>query len=233
MNITVIMGTSARGCTFAMKEQLLSSLGSGHSVTEFVLPEACPVFCTGCKSCFFKDISACPHAEYVMPIWESFLAADLIVFCTPTYVFHAPAQMKALLDHLGKKWMAHSPDQAMFSKQAVVITNAIGQGMGKTVKDIKDSLDFWGVARTYSIAQALFQSDWKLVSDKCKAAIKRKCDRVAKRVNSAKKVKPRLKIRGIFFVMKMAHKMINKTELKAGRPSTADYIYWKEQEWIK
>jgi Multimeric flavodoxin WrbA len=232
MNITVIMGTSARGCTFAMKEQFLFSMGSGHSVTEFVMPDACPVFCTGCKVCFHKDITACPHAEYTVPIWESIVAADLLVFCVPTYVFHAPAQVKAQLDHFGKKWMAHSPDKEMFSKKAVIITNAIGQGMGKTAKDIKDSLDFWGVARTYTITQALFQADWKLVSDKRKAAIKRKCDRVAKRVKPIKKVKPRLKIRGLFFVMKMSQKMINKSELKAGRPSTADYIYWKEQGWL-
>jgi hypothetical protein len=76
--------------------------------------------------------------------------------------------------------------------------------MGKTVKDIKDSLDFWGVARTYVIKQALFQGKWELISAKRKAAIAKKCAKVARKLQSAKNIKPHLKIRGIFFIMKMA-----------------------------
>jgi len=32
--------------------------------------------------------------------------------------------------------------------------------------------------------------------------------------------------------MKMAQKMINKGETKAGRPQTADYLYWKKNGWF-
>jgi len=232
MNITVINGTEIRGCTFAMKEQFLTAMGDGHSVTEYFLPKDCPVFCTGCKTCIAKGISACPHAEYTVPIWENILSADLLVFVSPTYVFHTTGQMKALLDHFAPKWIPHSPDSAMFHKQAVVITNAIGQGMGKTVKDIKDSLDFWGVARTYVITKALFQGKWELVSDKRKTAIAKQCAKIAKKVKTTKKIKPRLKIRGIFFIMKMAQKIIDKTERKAGRERTKDYLHWKENGWL-
>jgi len=97
MNITVINGTEQRGCTFAMKEEFLTAMATGHSVTEYFLPRDCPAFCTGCKACFFKDISVCPHRTHTVPIWESILAADLLVFTSPTYVFHVTAQMKALL----------------------------------------------------------------------------------------------------------------------------------------
>ena len=90
-----------------MKEMFLSSIGSGHDITEFYLPRDCPVFCTGCKKCFYADISVCPHSEYTVPIWESILEADLLVLTSPTYVFHVTAQMKALLDHFATKWMAH------------------------------------------------------------------------------------------------------------------------------
>ena len=232
MNITVINGTEIRGCTFAMKNEFLAAMGDGHAVTEHTLPKDCPVFCTGCKTCVAKGIAACPHAQYTVPIWESIVSADLLIFVSPTYVFHTTGQMKAMLDHFALKWMPHSPDAAMFHKQAVVITNAIGQGMGKTMNDIKDSLDFWGVARTYSMTQALFQGKWELVSGKRKAVISKKCSKLAKKVKSAENVKPRLKIRGIFFIMKMAQKMINKGELKAGRPLTSDYLYWEKNGWL-
>ncbi|MDR1821047.1 MAG: NAD(P)H-dependent oxidoreductase [Oscillospiraceae bacterium] len=232
MKITVINGTEQRGCTFAMKEQLLASLGGGHTVTEYFLPRDCPIFCTGCKTCFYKDLSACPHAQYTVPIWESIMDAELLVFTSPTYVFHATAQMKALLDHYGKNWMAHSPQAPMFRKQAVIITNAIGQGMDKTVRDIKDSLDFWGVARTYVIKQALFQPQWEQVTKKRKAAIMARCEKTAARITSRKRVTPTVKIKALFTVMRIAQGMIDKSERRAGREHTADYLHWQKNGWL-
>jgi len=215
-----------------MKDMFVAAMGAGHSVTEFFLPRDCPVFCTGCKACFFQDISVCPHREYTVPLWESILAADLLVLTSPTYVLHLTGQMKAFLDHFGSKWMAHSPEKAMFRKQAVVITNAIGQGMNKTAKDIQDSLDFWGVAHTYLIKQALLQAEWKNVDDKLKAELRRRCARVAEKIKPKEQVRPRLKIKGLFFIMRFAQKMIDKSERKAGREQTKDYLHWKEQGWI-
>jgi hypothetical protein len=114
----------------------------------------------------------------------------------------------------------------------VIITNAIGQGMGKTARDIKDSLDFWGVAKTYVIKQALLQAKWPDISDKRKAAIENKCRKVAAQVNKSGPAKPRLKIKGLFFIMKTAHRMIDKSEIKAGREHTADYTYWQQNGWF-
>ncbi|MCL1965432.1 MAG: hypothetical protein FWF69_10335 [Firmicutes bacterium] len=32
--------------------------------------------------------------------------------------------------------------------------------------------------------------------------------------------------------MKMAQKMINKSETRAGRPQTTDYLYWEKNGWL-
>jgi multimeric flavodoxin WrbA len=227
VKIVVINGTEQSGCTYRMKEMFLDMIGRDNEITEYLLPKDCPVFCTGCKACFFEDISVCPHKEYTVPIWTDISDSDLLVFTSPTYVFHVTAQMKALLDHFGTKWMAHSPEPQMFTKRAVIITNAIGQGMGNVIKDIKDSLDFWGVARTYVLKQALFQIKWDLVSDKRKAKIQTKCGRIAAKAKSEKKVRPTLKVRALFFIMRFAQQRIDKSERKAGRERTTDYLHWK------
>jgi len=232
MNITIINGTEQKGCTFSMKEEFLSAMGDGHNITEYYLPRDCPEFCTGCKACFFRDISVCPHSRYTMPIWESIVTADLLIFTSPTYVFHVTAQMKALLDHFATKWMAHSPEKPMFRKQAVIITNAIGQGMKKTARGIKDSLDFWGVARVFIIKQPLFQAKWELVSEKTKTALTAKCKRAAAKITKRKCVKPGIKVKCLFYVMKIAQTMIDKSERKAGRERTKDYLHWKENGWL-
>lgn len=232
MRITVINGTEQKGCTYQMKEQFLDAIGRNNKIVEFYLPAACPVFCTGCKACYYRDISVCPHREYTVPIWEAISASDVLVFTSPVYVFHATAQMKALLDHYGTKWMSHSPEKQMFSKQAVIITNAAGAGMNNVAKDIGDSLRYWGVARIFTVKQALFESRWELVSAKRKAAIKRQCEKAGVRLKASKTVRPGIACKARFYIMRIAQKMINKSQLKAGQPETKDYAYWKQNGWL-
>jgi hypothetical protein len=105
--------------------------------------------------------------------------------------------------------------------------------MGKTTKDIKDSLDFWGVARTHVIQQALFSAKWEDVLEKRRVAVTAQCGKIAKKVLSAKRVTPRLKIKALFTVMKLSQGMIDKGERKAGRGHTADYLHWQSTGWLK
>ena len=56
--------------------------------------------------------------------------------------------------------MVHQPNGLMFHKQALVITTAAGAGMRSTIKDVKDSLDFWGVGRVYAYKKAVAAAEW-------------------------------------------------------------------------
>lgn len=232
MKICVLNGTQLKGCTWNMKEMFLRSMGEGHEVTEYDLPKDCPEPCLGCKQCVIKSIDLCPHARYSIPIWKSMLESNLIVITSPTYVFHLTGQLKTLLDHFASKWMVHSPEAPMFTKQAVIITNCIGMGSKNVVREIKDSLDFWGVARTYAIRQGLMEADWNKVAPDIKEKIRQACDKVSEKVHSRKIVTPRLRIRIIFTGARFSQKMIDRQQHTKGNPQTKDYLYWKENGWL-
>ena len=71
--------------------------------------------------------------------------------------YHIARAMKSFLDHYGYMWMAHRPEDVMFKKQALCVATAAGAGMKSTIKDMADSLFFWGVAKTYKIGFHLLE----------------------------------------------------------------------------
>ena len=50
-------------------------------------------------------------------------------------------------------------------KQALIVTSAAGGGMKSTVKDIKDSMNYWGVGRTHYITQGVWGYYWNNMPD--------------------------------------------------------------------
>jgi hypothetical protein len=62
--------------------------------------------------------------------------------------------MKVFLDHFANMWVVHRPEEKMFKKQGVVIATAAGPVYAKTLGEMKDSLDFWGVFATYTLDSA-------------------------------------------------------------------------------
>ena len=122
MKIVVINGQTHKGTTHHISHMLTDALGG--EVTEFFLPRDFGAFCVGCAQCIRKDEALCPHAEALAPITAAMDAADVLIFSTPVYVYHATGQMKALLDHYGWRWIIHRPEPSMFKKQAVVLTTA-------------------------------------------------------------------------------------------------------------
>lgn len=147
LKITMIHGQNHIGSTCQIGRMLAGKIGG--EVTEFFLPRDFGSFCTGCTTCFMKDEKKCPHYEKLEPITKAMDEADVLIFTSPVYVYHATGPMKAFLDHYGYRWMVHRPEEKMFRKQAVCIATAAGGGMKSTIKDMADSL-FSGAYRKYT-----------------------------------------------------------------------------------
>ncbi|HWP80690.1 MAG TPA: flavodoxin family protein [Candidatus Acidoferrum sp.] len=230
MRILAITGTEVKGCTYRMKEIFLDSLREGNEIVEYVLPRDCPKFCSGCKVCFLKSEHSCPHAEFVMPIWEGMLSADLLVFASPTYALRTTGQMKALLDHLCSHWMAHRPDERMFHKKAVILTNAIGPLYRGPQRDIATSLLWLGVTDIKRVGTGLYEGViLDELSEKRRAVITGKLKKLARRYKRPYTARKGLKVRAIFAFTRKLHQDMARKE----KVLSADNQHWLDRGWIK
>ena len=223
MKTVIIHGQSHMGSTYHIAHKLAEKIGG--EITEFFLPRDFGGICLGCTNCFVDSEKKCPHYESLSPITQAMDAADVIILASPVYVYHATGAMKVFLDHYGYRWMVHSPEGSMFRKQGVCIATAAGAGIKSTLKDMADSLFFWGVARIYQYGLGVAATDWDGVSAKKKAAIDKKTTAIAKKIASRNgKVNPGLKTKGMFYIMRMMQK---------NGWNSRDVEYWKAQGWTE
>lgn len=223
LKTVIIYGQNHKGSTYQIAHGLAEKIGG--EITEFFLPGDFGEFCVGCNTCFNETETKCPHYRKLAPITESVDEADVIILASPVYVYHASGAMKAFLDHYGYRWMVHSPEESMFRKQGVCICTAAGAGMKSTLKDMSDSLFFWGIARIYKYGKAVAAVNWEGVSENKKRAIDQEMTALAEKIVSRSgKVRPGFKTRGLFFLMHlMQRKGFN----------ARDAEYWKQKGWTK
>lgn len=225
MRITAVYGTLRKGCTYSIAQEVIRQF-DGAEVQEIFLPKDLPEFCISCMKCFTGSKGTCSHDEYTAPIREKLLWADLIVLTSPVYAYHVSGQMKVFLDHFANMWMVHRPEKAMFSKQGLVISTASGPVYSHTLKEMKDSLDFWGVAKTYKLGGALFEADWDNVPLKVKKGLIKKAYKTATKIlRNNGRANPSFRVRKWFYISRLMQKYI-----KANPPDAA---YWEEQGWTQ
>jgi multimeric flavodoxin WrbA len=230
MKITVINGTPQKGVTYHMKEMFLDHMRDGNDIAEFS-PADMPSFCVGCKNCFLRGEQLCPHFAKTMPIWEAMLESDLLVFAYPVYALRAPASIKSLLDHLCVRWMVHRPEERMFSKTAVILTNSVGAPNGSAQKDVKTSLSWMGVSAVYTCGAGMMGDVlWDSISAEHVNMLRHKTDKLYRKVRN---LKPRrhmaLRERAEFFICKRLHQ----TTLKSEETPSLDNQHYLDRGWIK
>lgn len=223
MKTVIIHGQSHKGSTYNIARQLAEKIGG--DISEFFLPRDFDEFCLGCTTCFVKGKEHCPHFEKLHPITEELNSADVIILASPVYGYHATGAMKAFLDHHCYMWMAHRPEEGMFKKQAVCIATAAGAGTKSTIKDMKDSLYFWGVPRIYKLGLAVAAVDWDGVSQKKKAKIENETSKLSDKIRKNNgNVKPGLKLKITFAIMRLV-------QIHGWNP--LDMEYWRDKGWTE
>lgn len=230
MKITVIYGIAHKGSTWNAVQQILDGFDrfGQNERTEYFLPDAMPHFCRGCYTCFLKGEGYCPHADSVQPIADSLLAADVIVLASPVYGLDVTGSMKAFLDHLCYLWISHRPAPRMFRKVGIVVTTTGGAGLFHTAKTMRQSLQFWGIKRVFTLRQVVSALKWDEVPDKNKRAVAVKAKKIAESAAHAlgriEKLHGPLLIRFLFAMMRGMQKKNAWNE--------TDRAHWEKQGWL-
>ena len=224
MKIVMINGQNHKGSTYNIGRMLAEKFGSGADIVEFFLPRDLNHFCLGCYTCV-EDDSKCPFYEEKNRIMTEVEEADVLIFTTPTYCMRASAPMKSFIDLTFNYWMSHRPRKCMFSKKAVVISTAAGTGAKKAVKDVSTALFNWGVPCIIEYGISVQAMNWAGVNDKKKQKIEKDMAKIAGRISRKKQVKPGMKSKAMFSLMRMMQ--------KAGFGSgEADKSYWETRGWL-
>ncbi|MGN0658399.1 MAG: flavodoxin family protein [Emergencia sp.] len=222
MKTVIIHGQSHEGSTCMIAREVARK--AGGQIQEFFLPRDFDQPCSGCFTCFNRDLTACPHYGKLELMEKAILDADLLIFASPVYVYHATGQMMSFLDHFGTWWVVHRPRPEMSRKQAVVISTAAGGGMKSTAKDMADSLQMWGVRKVYRLGVGVQAVRPDEIPDRIMKKIHSKTDRIAAQIRKNEgKRGCNVRARKWFYVMRFAHRHFP--------PAEPDYGYWQEKGW--
>jgi len=227
MKIAIFHGSPRKGNTYRATGIFLDELRKCGDVelTEFSLPSALPVFCTGCQFCLGGPRENCPHAAYVTPIYEAIMAADALIFTTPHYgACSMSAGMKTLLDHLDFFTMNISPRAEIFERKAFIITTAAGSAAA--AGPIKKFLKNWGINRVYTLGIRMFSNKWDGMTAARRRKSEKKLRRAARGFYRGTKRRPYLSTVAMYYVFRL----IVKKFIGQGNYS---YEYWEEKGYFR
>ena len=222
MKITLIHGQNHKGSTYHIGKLLAEQFGNSD-IQEFFLPKDLEHFCMGCYQCIENE-EKCPFYNEKNRIMQAIEAADLLIFTTPTYCMRASASMKAFMDLTFTYWMSHKPRKCMFSKKAVVISTAAGTGTKSAIKDVTNTLFYWGVPYIKEYGIAVQAMGWEQISDKKKKKIKEDITKLARKLQK-EKIHVGVKTRFMFHMMRMM-------QLNNWGASKMEKDYWKQNGWL-
>jgi multimeric flavodoxin WrbA len=226
IQITVIHGQIHKGSTYRITKEIIDKIpNTDKEIYEYFMPIDTPNYCVGCYKCFYESENNCPHAEKVQRIIRSMEVSDIILIDSPTYCYGMTGQLKTFFDHLGYMWLPHRPNKEMFNKVGIVVSSAAGGGANKVTKLLAQQMFYIGIPKVFRYSKNVNAFNWQTVPEKIKQAIELDSSKLSLKVKSkVGKVRPTLKLKFIFNIMRMMQ--------KSNDWNVADHNYWKNNGWL-
>lgn len=224
MKAVILHGQSHKGSTYHITKMLIDELNiQEDNIKEFRVNDVKP--CVGCFTCIVKDEKLCPQADAIQPIIAAIVEADIVVAESPNYCMGMTGQMKIFFDHLAYRWISHRPEPSMKHKIGIAISTTAGIGAGTVTKQIRQQFFWWGIPITYRFSVSVAAMSWKEVKDKKKESIEKNIKQLVSKIKrKSGKVKPGIKSRFMFHIMKM--------QQKGNTWNMVDKKHWETNGWI-
>ena len=224
MKITLIHGHNHKGSTYHIAR--LTAEKISDDIDEFFLPRDFCEGCSGCLACLHRGREFCPNAEKVEAILSSMLSSNVIIIGSPTYVLEMTSHLKGFLEHIYTLWLAHRPEEVMFSKIAVVVSTAAGMGMNGVTKSMAKQMSYLGIPKIYRLPFRVMANSWDGVGDEIKKIINLKTDKIARQIKLKRGyATPRIKTKFIFLMMRKFQ--------KSNEYALLDKLYWEDKKWLR
>lgn len=226
MNVAVFHGSPRKGNTYKATNIFLDECRKNTDIhcTEFFFPSSLPAFCTGCQLCLGNPREMCPHAQYVTPIYEAIMDADVLVFATPHLGGCSMSScMKNLLDHLDFFTLNVAPRTEIFRKKAIIITTATGSTAA--IKPIMKYLKNWGINRVDAIGLRMLTNKWTSMPPSKQAAFEKRLRRKANHFITAPRKSPYVSTVFMYYVSRF---ILRKYVGESAYP----YQYWMENNFF-
>lgn len=78
--------------------------------------------------------------------------------------------------------MVHQSNGLMFKNQVLIISTAAGAGTKSAINDVKDSMDFWGIARVSNYSKVIWAAHWNEITDKKNVKMDKEILKVAEKI---------------------------------------------------
>jgi multimeric flavodoxin WrbA len=228
----MIYGNSLQGVSYHYGEMLLSKFPKGTIVERFDANDL-PSFCLSCKNCILKGENRCVEAKKTQTVFASMLSSDLIVFSYPVYALNVPASVKSLLDHLCYAWMVHRPNEDMFKKKIIILTNSVGMAFQQklAIKSVRIAMNWMGASYVRAFPVGMMGDViWGSIKDDSVKKLDESASRAFgwyERNKDKERMKAGTKFK--FFVCKKMHQSIYESSTEV----SLDNQRFLDKKWIK
>ncbi len=97
--------------------------------------------CKGCRLCFDKGETACPHKDDVLGIYKRMIDQDLIILGGPVYVEDVNGILKNWIDRMA--FNCHRP--GLYKQKAYIFMNSGSGASGHALRTVERAFQTWGM----------------------------------------------------------------------------------------
>lgn len=225
MHIVALLGSHRKNGAGARYIQLIESAVTRDPEVRFEtvsLSDYDIKMCRGCMVCYRLGEAACPLRDQLQEVVAKLVAADAVIFYSPTYTVSVSGRIKNFFDRCS--YICHRP--VFKGKYALLLTSVGGYGDKQCLRTLGEIVSVFGFKVMGAIGiSSRYDTDAQYAA-RMKRRLIQKADELVGLVNSGTPIKPTLQELIAFRYQRMIFGQGAKT-------LAYDEAYWREAGWLE